>query len=168
MALTRIPCGLTVLLKFFWLVLSFVFFFLFLGTARVKISYKFLLLSCGILFNLQTGDVKGAESSSSGRNVEWTCSRELVLHSGESASCWGSLDITWLEPLVRNVFKTSWESGFSDARWAFGLATAECCPLPLAELWRRQLEKLQWSSCRCQPFSRLLSSAWGLIVLILP
>lgn len=62
-------------------------FCLFLVTGRVKIDYKFLLLSGETPFNLQTGDVKGAESSSSGRNVEWTCSRELVLHPGESTLC---------------------------------------------------------------------------------
>lgn len=41
------------------------------------------LLTLDIWFNLQTGDVKGSKSSTSGRNVEWPCSWELVLHTGE-------------------------------------------------------------------------------------
>lgn len=113
-------------LEVFFFVLSFGFF-LFLGTDRVKINYKFLLLSCEILFNLQTGDVKGAESSSSGRNVEWTCSRELVLHSGKSTLCGDILDVMRLEPVVRNLFKTSLESGFSGN---VVLANSERSPRP--------------------------------------
>ena len=43
---------------------------------------SFCPLTSEILFNLQTGDVKGSKSSTSGRNVEWPCSWELVLHTG--------------------------------------------------------------------------------------
>lgn len=73
----------------------------------VKIQHNFLPLSCDILFNLQTGDVKGAKSSSSGRNVEWTRGRKLVLHSGETALCWAVLEAAQLEPAARGWFKTN-------------------------------------------------------------
>lgn len=50
---------------------------------KVKITHK-VFFNLEILSDLQTGDVKGTESSSSGRDVKWTCGRELVLHSSKS------------------------------------------------------------------------------------
>ncbi|KAF7239778.1 Speckle-type POZ protein [Varanus komodoensis] len=45
---------------------------------RPKLQPPLFKLTCEILSDLQTGDVKGTESSSSGRDVKWTCCRELI------------------------------------------------------------------------------------------
>lgn len=68
-----------------------------LKTGATSIGVQQYSMSLETQFNLQTGDVKGSKSSTSGRNVEWSRCRELVLYTGKLGRLLGrSTTLTFL------------------------------------------------------------------------